>query len=252
MITIKSKKEIELLREGGKVLARVLKYAAKAAQRGASLEDIDAIAEKIILEHEALPAFKGYCPEGAVRPYPAATCLSVNEIIVHGIPSGYKIKKGDVVKIDAGVIYGGLYTDSAVTIGVGAVSQGVKKMIEVCKKALAAGIKKARVGNTTGDIGCAVHSYVKRYGFRVIKNLTGHGVGYAVHEDPIVYNFGVPGSGIELQDGMVIAIEPMISFSSEYAMQNPDDSFTTHDGSLSAHFEHTVAVTKKGPWILTQ
>lgn len=251
LVTIKSPQEIKLLQEGGKILAEVLREVQKAITSGVTTRYIDGLCEKLILSYGAKPSFKGYRPEDAKKPYPAATCISINHVVVHQPPSEYIIREGDVVKIDAGLIYKGLYTDSAVTVGIGNIGKEARQLIETVKKSLHEGIKHARAGNAIGDIGYAVDRCVKRKGFVVIRNLTGHGVGYAVHEDPVILNYGKPGSGIRLQEGMVIAIEPMASISSGTVIQLPDDSYATHDNSLSAHFEHTVAVTDKGPLVLT-
>jgi len=252
MITTKSDKEIAILKEGGGKLASILKKAARMIKVGMRTDELDKEVERMIREAGAEPAFKGYIPSGAQHAYPAATCISVNEVIVHGVPSEYMFRDGDLVTIDAGLLYGGLYTDSAITVALGKIDKEKKRLMAVTKKALVIGIDMARVGKTTGDIGHVIGNYVEKKGLQVIRNLTGHGVGYAVHEDPIIFNYGQPGTGVLLKEGMVVAVEPMVSMSSQHAMQMDDDSFVTHDGSLSAHFEHTIAIAKKGPIIITE
>lgn len=240
------------MREGGKILGAILRAAAKRAVPGATGKEIDTFIESEIRRAGARPAFKGYRPEGAGASYPASTCISVNDVVVHGLPSDTPFQEGDVVKIDAGLIHEKLYLDSAVTVGVGRVSGVARRLIKATHGALEAGIAKARVGNTIGDIGFAINSYIAKRGFVIVRNLTGHGVGYDLHEEPTVYNFGRPGHGMLLREGMVIAIEPMASISSHSAVSLADDSFATHDGSISAQWEHSVAITAKGPMILTE
>jgi methionyl aminopeptidase len=251
-MTLKSPEEIKHMREGGRILARILRAAGALAVPGATGKEIDKFIESEMRKAKVRPAFLGYHPEGARVPYPAASCISTNEVIVHGLPSADLFREGDVVKIDTGLIYKDLYLDSAITVGVGRVSKSVRKLIQTTRAALEAGIAKARIGNTIGDIGFTINSYIAKHGFVIVKNLTGHGVGHDLHEEPTVYNFGRAGYGLPLQEGLVIAIEPMASVSSSEAVAQRDDSFVTHDGSLSAQWEHTVAITKDGPLILTQ
>lgn len=249
---IKTEKEIEIMAEGGKRLAFILDILAKSVSAGMETRELDDIAFKMIKEAGCKPAFLGYKPGGAKKGYPATSCISVNENVVHGIPSNYVIKDGDLVKIDLGLIYKKYYSDAAVTVGIGAVGIKNRKLIETTKKAMELGIKEARPGNTLGDIGYAIEHHVKANGFSTVDLLTGHGIGRALHEEPHVYNFGEKGEGRQLAAGMVIAIEPMVAAGSGRVRQNKDDSFTMADGSMSAHFESTVAIMKKGPVILTR
>lgn len=251
MITIKTSEEILLMAEGGRILREVLEEVKNAAGLGVRLKELDKLAEQLTKSAGALPAFLNYHPYGAKSPYPASICSSVNEIVVHGLPSEYKLRSGDVLKIDFGVKYKGYYTDSAVTIGIGKISDTAKKIIDATQKALNLGIKQVKIGNTLGDVGYAIQKYIESKGFKVVEGLTGHGIGRELHEDPTVWNFGKPGMGEKLKEGMVLAIEPMVSAGSDKIIQLKDDSYATEDGSISTHFEHTVAITKEGPMILT-
>ena len=237
--------------EAGRILREVLQKTADAAGVGVALRYLDSFAEGMIRSAGAEPAFLGYKPYGAVRPYPATICSSVNDIVVHGLPTTYKLRNSDLLKIDLGVKLNGYYADAAVTVPIGQVTGEARKLIEATRKSLILGIKQMKPGNHLGDIGYAVDKYVRSRGFRAVQGLTGHGIGTALHEDPSVFNEGKAGSGIELRPGMVLAIEPMICAGSPKVVQLPDDSYATEDGSLSAHFEHTVAITETGPEILT-
>ncbi|MCX8016032.1 MAG: type I methionyl aminopeptidase [Patescibacteria group bacterium] len=252
MIKLKSKEEIKILREGGRILAQILFEVAKKAKPGVATRELDWLAENSILKFGGEPAFKNYQPAFNLRPFPASLCVSVNNTIVHGIPGDYVLVNGDVVKLDLGMKYEGLYTDMAITIGVGNISSLAKKLIRVTKKALSLAIKTAQSGATLGDIGFAIQNYIRSQGFYEIQTLTGHGVGYAPHEEPDVFNYGIPGKGIKLKEGMVIAIEPMVAVDSSDVIELPDGSFVTKTGCLSAHFEHTIAITERGPLILTK
>src|SRR3989339_131585 len=247
MIIIKSEEEIKIIREGGKILAEVLKRVGEMAKPGITTLDLDRAAEALILVAGAKPGFKGH--EG----FPYSLCASVNENIVHGYPSNYVLKNGDIVGLDLGVVYKGFNTDMAMTVPVGEVSFEAKRLINVTKKSLRLGIKKAKIGNTIGDIGNTVQRFVEDQGFSVVRDLCGHGIGKELHEDPKIPNFGKRGGGEKLVEGMVICIEPMVT-AGEYHLRNSDDGygFATKDNSLSAHFEHTIAITKKGPRILTE
>lgn len=252
MIIIKSDNEIKILRAGGKILAQVLHEVAAAVKPGITTEDLNQLAIKRLRELKAEPSFLNYGAETG-KPYPAALCTSVDDSVVHGIPSSNIIlQEGQIVGLDLGCWYEGLCTDMAVTVPVGQVSKDILKLLEVTKKALQLAIKQAVVNNSTGDIGHAVQEYVESNGFSVVRQLVGHGVGREVHEDPPVPNFGKPGTGYKLKSGMVIAIEPMVNMG-DYSVKNLKDGWTvvTLDGSLSAHFEHTIAITDKGPEILT-
>lgn len=249
---IKTPEEIEIMAEAGKKLAFVLRALAAEVCAGIPTMRLDEISAALIKERGAAPAFLNYRPAGSATAYPFTLCVSVNDVIVHGQPSGYVIKDGDLVKLDLGLKYKGFYVDSAVTVGVGNVSREAKKLIEVTRDALYRGIREARAGNTTGDVGYAVERFAVKNKFSVIKSLIGHGIGRNLHEEPSVPNFGKKGEGEELVLGMVIAVEPMIAAGSGATLQRKDDSFSTRDGSLSAHFEHTVAITERGPRILTE
>ena len=247
MITIKTQEEINIIAEGGKILANTLKELAKMAKPGITTLELNRAAEALILSSGGKPAFKGY--EG----FPFALCASVNENIVHGFPSNYALKDGDILKLDLGVLYKGFNTDSAITVAVGNVSFEAKRLVNVTKKSLRLGIKKAKIGNTIGDIGNTIQRFVEDQGFGVVRDLCGHGIGKTVHEDPKVPNFGKRGSGEKLAEGMVICIEPMVTMG-DYNIKPSKDGYgyATKDNSLSAHFEHTIAITAKGPVILTE
>jgi methionyl aminopeptidase len=249
-MTIKTAKEIETMRRGGHRLAAVLAGIAKEARAGVTTQYLDAVAEKLIarLAPGARPSFKGH--EG----YPAATCLSVNNEVVHTIPSPEKVlHEGDILGIDIGLRYEGMYTDMARTVMIGRVPRPVKKLVAVTATALRLAIKAVRAGRTTGDIGYAIQHYVEKRGFSVVRSLVGHGVGHAVHEGPQIPNFGDRGKGTTLEAGMTLAIEPMVNIGShEVATREDGWTIVTVDGSLSAHFEDTVVVTPRGAQILTK
>lgn len=248
---IKTPEEIEKIRKAGKILAQVAKTVLARAEEGTSLKILDDLAKELTIKAGAKPAFLGYRPYGAKKPYPCSICTSINDIIVHGIPNSYRLKSGDILKLDFGVVWEGWYADAAWTIGIGEISPEARKLIKVTEQALFAGIKQAKSGKHLGDIGWAISDIIKKNNFSVAQGLTGHGVGKELHEDPSVFNQGQKGSGQVLKPGMVLAIEPMVSLGSGRIIQDKDDSFRTMDGSLSAHFEHTVAITEKGPEILT-
>lgn len=251
MISIKSQEEIQIIKEGGKILAAAIKEIEKMAKPGVTTLELDKAAEAFILswpgQYPAKPAFKGY--DG----FPYSLCASLNENIVHGFPSNYVLKNGDILKLDLGVLYKGFNTDSAVTIAIGDVSFEAKRLINVTKKSLRLAIKKAKIGNTIGDIGNTVQRFVEDQGFGVVRDLCGHGIGKELHEDPKIPNFGKRGGGEKLVEGMVICIEPMVT-AGDYNLRKSDDGYgyATRDNSLSAHFEHTIAITKNGPQILTE
>lgn len=254
MIRLKSKEEIEILREGGKRHAEILKLVAKVVAPGISTKSLDILAQRLIKEGGDKSAFLGYTPEGVSYPYPAALCVSINDEVVHGIPNkDVLLEEGDIVSLDLGLKHRGLITDGAITVPVGKVSKAAKDLIAATKKALELAVKAAKPGNTTGDIGHAVESFVKPLGYGIVKILSGHGVGYSVHEDPYVPNYGQPGKGEKLVPGMVIAIEPMLNLGTGTVYATDDEyTYITKDGKISAHFEHTVAITEKGPVILTK
>ncbi|MFA6098770.1 MAG: type I methionyl aminopeptidase [Patescibacteria group bacterium] len=248
MITKKKPEEIQLLARSGKILAGVVYEVAKNAKPGKDVLELDKLAESLILKSGAKPSFKGF--EG----YPNATCISINHGVVHGIPrAGRKLKNGDIVGIDIGVEYQDFFTDMAVTVPVGEVPPEAKKLIKVTEQALYEGIKNARPGSRIGDIGYAIQTFVEKYNFSVVRSLVGHGVGYEVHEEPRVPNFGDKHQGIILEEGMVLALEPMVNIGGPEVITETDGwTVITVDHSLSAHFEHTIAITKNGPKILTK
>ncbi|MEX0930232.1 MAG: type I methionyl aminopeptidase [Candidatus Paceibacterota bacterium] len=255
MIKLKTADEIASLREGGRRLADILATLAGEIAPGVTTTSINERAHTLITEHGGTPAFLNYQPAGAERGYPGSICVSINDAIVHGIPNETEhiLKEGDIVTLDAGFTYEGLITDSAVTVGVGKIDESTADLLRVTREALELGIQAAQPGATTGDIGSAVETFVRPHGYALSRGLAGHGVGYEVHEDPFVPNTGTPGHGERLEPRLVIAIEPMLSMGSE-EISTDSDGFTirTADGSLSAHFEHTIAITEEGPEILTQ
>ncbi len=248
MVSLKSSQEIEMMKRAGRVVAQILREMGDMVSPGVTTWDIDRFAESRIKDLKAVSAFKGY------HGFPACVCISVNEEVVHGIPSKKRrLNEGDIVGIDFGVHVEGWYGDSARTFAVGTVAQPVRTLLEVTEKGLLRGIEACRVGNRIFDIGHAVQSHVEAAGFSVVREFVGHGIGRALHEDPQVPNFGAPGKGPLIKEGMVLAIEPMVNMGSHRVMVL-DDGWTavTQDRKWSAHFEHTVAVTAKGPIVLTQ
>ena len=253
MVTIKTADEIVRMRRGGKILADVLASVAGLVAPGVSAAFLNAEAEKMIAARGAESLFLGYKPEGALSAYPAALCVSVNDEVVHGIPGKDKIMhEGDIVGLDCGLRYEKMCVDSAITVGVGEVSAQAKKLIAVTRDALTEGLRVVGPNARIGDIGHAVEQYVKKNGFTVVRDLAGHGVGYSIHEEPMILNFGKKGTGMQLAPGMTIAIEPMV-VAGDFHIIIDDDGWgiRTADGALAAHFEHTVVVTKEGCEILT-
>lgn len=254
MVNIKTKQDIAILREGGKRHAYILKELVKMAKPGVHVIDLDTRAAELIREGGDMPAFLNYQPYGASRPYPATLCVSINDEIVHGIPTeGDKVlKEGDIVSIDLGLIHKELITDAAVTVAVGSISPELSGLLTKTQEALMAGIKAAKGGARVGDISNAIQriGVAEKYG--IVEELAGHGVGYHVHEDPYVPNFGRAGKGELLKPGMVIAIEPMFNLGTKKIKLDADGyTYRTADGKPSAHFEHTVVITKSGAEILT-
>ncbi len=252
-INLKSKAEIEIMREGGKILANILYLISEKIAPGIYGDELEEISLKEIKKHGAVSSFLNYTLYNGGIPFPSSICLSINDEIVHGFPFGKLIKDGDIVGVDAGIRYKGLHTDSAITVGAGKISEKANKLMEVARDALYRGIDEVKPGNRTGDIGFAIQSYVEKHGFSVVRDLVGHGVGRSIHEAPEVPNFGDRGLGLKLGFGMTFAIEPMIN-EGGFQIKCDDDEWTirTFDGKLSAHFEHTVAVTEKGCIILTK
>lgn len=245
---LKSEKEIKTMQDGGRILATILNKIAEAARPGQATYELEELARELLSSYGVKPSFLGY--DG----FPAVLCVSINEEIVHGVPSERIIKEGDLVKLDMGVLYKGFHTDSAITVLMpGGEERDIKeKLINVTKESLRVGMAKAVVGNTLGDIGYAIQQCVEASGFNVVRDLVGHGIGRDLHEDPQVANYGKPGQGAKLEKGMVIAIEPMVVVGSWKIDSGKDGfAFITKDLSLSCHFEHTVAVTEKGPLTIT-
>ncbi|MEK7607484.1 MAG: type I methionyl aminopeptidase [Patescibacteria group bacterium] len=254
-VRIKTQKDIEILRQGGRRHAFILNEVAKAVAPGVSTRNLDNLAAQLIREGGDRAAFLGYKPYGAKRTYPASLCVSVNDAVVHGIPNEmmYILKEGDIVSLDLGLEHRGLITDMAVTVPVGKIDVKAKKLIKVTKDALALAIKSAKPGATTGDIGEVIESFVVPFGFGIVEELAGHGVGYSVHEDPYIPNYGKAGEGEPLVPGMVIAIEPIINEGTKKIKLDRDGyTYRTVDGKRSAHFEHTVVITEKNCEILTK
>ena len=250
---IKTEEEIAILREGGKRLARILHRVRDSVIPGITTRELDTLAEKLIRECAAIPAFLQYTPLGARLPYPGTLCVSVNDEVVHGIAGERVLSDGDIIGIDLGMQYQGLFVDMAITVPVGTIDIDAKKLMQATEGALLAGIAEARVGNTMGDIGNAIEGYVKKKGFVVVEELGGHGVGYAPHEDPHIANYGLRGQGVKLKAGMVLALEPIVNEGSRFVKMLPDGyTFVTKDHKRSAHFEHTILVTDDAPEILTQ
>ncbi len=246
MITLKSKREIELLKEAGHIVYLTHQYLRPYIKAGIKTKELDSLAEKFIRSKGATPSFKGY--EG----FPSTLCISINDEVVHGFPGERVLQDGDIISIDIGACYKGYHGDSAWTYTVGEVSDDAKYLLEHTEKALYEGIKQAKVGNRIGDIGYAIEKYAKEHNLGVVKELVGHGVGTSVHEAPDVPNYGTKGTGPKIRDGMVIAIEPMLTLGSpDIYVEDNDWTVVTVDSSLSAHFEHTIAITNEGVIILT-
>jgi methionyl aminopeptidase len=246
MIIRKSPQEIEQMARAGRVVADTLALVGEHVRSGVTTAELDAIAEEYILSQGAYPTFKGY------RGYPAATCISPNAMVVHGIPGPYELADGDVLSVDIGVTLDGFVGDSAFTFAVGEISAAAERLLEACQAALAAGVEQCGPGNRLSDISHAVQQATESAGFSVVRSLVGHGVGRSMHEDPQIPNYGPPGRGPLLAQGMTFAIEPMINAGGPEIYVHDDEwSISTADGSLSAHFEHTVAITATGPRILT-
>ncbi|HIR48969.1 MAG TPA: type I methionyl aminopeptidase [Candidatus Faecimonas gallistercoris] len=246
MITIKSKREIELLKIAGNIVYQTHQYLKPYIKEGITTKELDKLAEDFIRSKNALPSFKGY--EG----FPSTLCTSINSEVVHGFPSDRKLKNGDIISIDIGACYKGYHGDSAWTYTVGEVDEKTKKLLEDTEKSLFVGLAQVKPGNRIGDIGYAIEQYAHKHNLGVVRELCGHGVGTSVHEDPEVPNYGIPNTGPRLKEGMVIAVEPMLTLGSPRVFLH-DNNWTvdTQDGSMSAHFEHTVVVTKDGYQILT-
>ncbi|HEY4511419.1 MAG TPA: type I methionyl aminopeptidase [Candidatus Paceibacterota bacterium] len=255
MVTIKTKEDIAILREGGKRHARIMDKLLQKVVVGANTKDLDDYARELIAHEGGKPAFLNFKPDGAKRPYPATICISLNDEVVHGIPNELPriLKEGDLASVDFGFVYQGLFTDMAVTVPVGKVDEEGQKLVNATREALAVGIKVAKGGKAVNDIGAAIERYVARFGYGIVEELVGHGVGYGVHEDPYVPNFDMGGKSEKLQPGMVIAIEPMLNEGDKRVTLDADGyTYRTADGLRSAHFEHTILITKSDAEVLTK
>ena len=248
MIVRKSQAELEAMREGGRITAACLRMLAGSVRPGVTTRELDSLAEDFIHDHGGRPEFKGY------QGFPASICVSPNAMIVHGIPGPYRLKEGDIISLDVGVRYEGFVTDSATTVAVGEVPEETTRLLETTRRCLEAATEQTRPGNHLGDIGHAIQSLAEDRGYGVVRDLVSHGVGRKMHEDPQIPNYGTPSTGPRLLPGMTFAIEPMITAGSYDIRLSEWDGWSiyTADGSLAAHFEHTIAVTDEGPWVLTQ
>jgi len=246
MALIKTPEEIKIMAEGGKILAKIMKELEKKVKPGITTEELDRLAESLILKSGGKCSFKDY------EDYPACLCTSINEEIVHSVPSARQLKDGDILSLDLGIFYQGFHTDMAITLPVGKIYPEIQRLIRITKKALKRGIKKTRPGNTIGDVGNTIQRYVEGQGFNVVRELCGHGIGKEIHEDPKIVNYGKRHSGLEIKEGMVLCLEPMVTVG-DWKLKKSADGFgyQTQDGLLSCHFEHTMVVTKNGAKILT-
>jgi methionyl aminopeptidase len=251
VISLKSAREIDILRRANVIVAEILEELKKKVAPGVTTLELDALAEELTYKKKAVPAFKGYMMAGRV--YPCSLCTSVNEEIVHGIPSARMLQEGDIVGLDFGVIYESFYGDAAITVGVGKVSEEADCLMRVTEEALHKGIEQLREGNRLGDLSSVIQRTVEDAGFSVVRAFVGHGIGKKLHEEPPVPNYGEPDRGLRLREGMVLAIEPMVTVGG-YDVMIKEDGWTavTKDRSLAAHFEHSVAITKNGPYILSR
>jgi methionyl aminopeptidase len=248
LIVRKSQAEQEAMREGGQITGACLRMLAGSVRPDVTTRELDALAENFIHGHGGKPEFKGY------QGFPASICASPNAMIVHGIPGPYRLKEGDIISLDVGVRYEGFVTDSAITVAVGEIPEETTRLLETTRRCLEAATEQTRAGNHLGDIGHAIQSLAEARGYGVVRDLVSHGVGRKMHEDPQIPNYGRPGTGPRLLPGMTFAIEPMITLGSYDIRLSEWDGWSiyTADGSLAAHFEHTIAVTEDGPWVLTE
>ena len=251
VISLKSAREIEIMRRANVIVAEVLQELKKRVAPGVTTLELDAVPKEMTLKSKAIPAFKGYNVAGRI--YPRCLCASVNDEIVHGIPSKRALREGDIIGLDYGVIYEGYYGDSAITVGVGKVSEEAQRLMDVTEQSLYKGIEQLHDGKRLGDLGSVVQQIAEGAGYSVVRAFVGHGIGKKLHEEPPVPNYGEPDRGLRLKEGMVLAIEPMVNVGG-YEVEIKEDGWTavTKDGSLAAHFEHSVAITKNGPYILSQ
>lgn len=251
-VTVKSGRDIALMRESGRIVAEVLALVGGHVRPGVTTRELDALAEEYIRSQNGIPAFKGYGPDRR-NPFPGTLCVSVDDVVVHGIPDGRELEEGEIVSVDVGVKKDGWYGDAARTFPVGRVNEEKARLLKVTEEALEAGIARARAGNRLHDVSAAVQKHVEAAGYSVVRDLVGHGIGKQLHEDPAVPNFGVGGTGVVLREGMTLAIEPMVNAGS-FVVRLDEDGWTvrTADGRPSAHFEHTVAITQGEAEILTK
>jgi methionyl aminopeptidase len=247
MVTLKSKREIEIMREAGRIVAEILLILRDHAVAGVTTRELDRIAEQEAHKRNARPAFKGY------RGYPGSLCASINQEVVHGIPGSRELRQGDIVGLDYGIFYDGYYGDASITVPVGQVAAEVQTLLRVTEESLYLGIEQAVVGNHLVDISRAIQTHAETHGYSVVKELGGHGIGKRMHEEPMVLNYTTNGRGIKLQPGLVLALEPMLNLGTDRVVTLSDGwTVVTADGKPSAHFEHTVAITEAGPEILTK
>lgn len=247
MVEIKTSEEIKIMAEGGKILAGIIKKLEEMVKPGIATQELNKVAEDLVLASGGKCSFKGH--EG----YPACLCASINEEIVHAVPSERKLKEGDIISLDLGILYKGFHSDMAITLPVGRISPQAKRLIEVTKKSLEIGIEKIKPGSRFGDISRAIQKYVEGEGFNVVRELCGHGIGKGLHEDPQILNYGEKGTGPKIKEGMVFCLEPMVAMGDWHIKKSADGfSYETRDGSLSAHFEHTIVATQSGHQILTE
>lgn len=255
MIEIKSSEEIKIIAEGGKILAKIMKELKELVEPGITTKELNKVTEDLVFKYGAEPSFKGYkgTLDDPSKPFPASLCTSINEEIVHAVPSIRVLKDGDIISLDLGILYKGFHTDMAITLPVGRVESEVLRLIRTAKKALKRGIKKTRPGNTFGDIGNTIQRHVESQGFNVVRDLCGHGIGKNIHEEPQILNYGKRHKGEKIKENMVFCIEPMVTMEDWKIKESKDGfGFQTADGSLSAHFEHTMAVTENGVNVLTE
>jgi len=246
MVSIKTQEEIQIMAEAGHILAEIMKELKGEVKVGVKTEELNRLAESLIFKYKCKPAFKGF------GGFPESLCVSINEVIVHGLPSEQEIKDGDIVSLDSGVLYKGFYSDMAFTVPVGNVDFEILRLIKVTNKALKIGIKKLRHGVTTGAVGNTIQRYIESQNLAVVKDLCGHGIGKELHEDPEIPNYGKRREGIKLEEGMVVCLEPMVCLGKGDIKKSKDKfGLETKDGSISAHFEHMIAITRHGSRILT-
>ncbi|MBU4204862.1 type I methionyl aminopeptidase [Patescibacteria group bacterium] len=246
MISIKTKEEIEIIKEGGKILAKIMRELEKMAKPGITTKELDGAAEALILKHGAKPSFKGY------KGFPSSLCTSVNEEIVHVIPSDRVLEEGDIVSLDLGALYKGFHTDMAITVGIGKISKKARELIKTTRETLDFVIKKIKPGINTNEVGGLIEKFIEKKGFGVVRELCGHGIGKNIHEDPQIPNYRDSRQGAILKEGMIICLEPMVTIGDWHIKKAKDNyGFQTKDNSLAAHFEHTIAVTKDGSEVLT-